>query len=67
MKIKKVHVIYDDGTEEDYSSIHDAQVGIRKTITGCDFAIEVADVSATMTDGKSRQLLCSIYSLCHGD
>lgn len=58
-------MIYDDGTEEDYSSIHDAQVGIRETITGCDFAIEV--VSVTMTDGKSRQLLCSIYTLCHGD
>ena len=53
MRIKNVHVIYDDATEEDYSSIIAAQQGINKTSD-----VGVADVSATTTSDKHFTLYC---------
>jgi hypothetical protein len=40
----KYHVIYTDGSEQDYETLEQTEEGIRETATGCDFAVTVLEV-----------------------
>ena len=47
----KYHVIYTDGSEQEYETLEQTEEGIRETVTGCDFAVTVNEVFA-VDDGK---------------
>lgn len=48
----KYHVIYTDGSEQEYETLEQTEQGIMETVTGCDFAVTVKDVFAI--DGEKR-------------
>ncbi len=49
------HAIYTDGSEKNYATLTDAENGIRETVAGCNFAVQVD----TITDPNGELLFCN--------
>ena len=54
----KYHVIYTDGSEQEYETLEQTEEGVRETVTGCDFAVTVNGVFA-IDAGKRLDFGCS--------